>query len=144
VNRKRLASLLRLRRLQEDQAAGGLASAAAEVDAASAATSARVDALAGAAAPLEADGPAWMAALAARAALGSALVEARQLETLAVERRSEAHALWVEARRRTRAVELLDERAAASEVLEAQRAEQIVLDEHASRVAALPPEGEAP
>jgi flagellar FliJ protein len=144
VNRKRLASLLRLRRLQQDQAAGRLAAAASAADTAAAATSTRVDALAGAAAPLEAEGPAWMAALAARAALGSALVEARQLEVLAVERRGEAHTAWLEARRRSRAVELLDERAAAEESLAEQRAEQIVLDEHASRVAATRPEGEAP
>jgi flagellar FliJ protein len=135
VNRNRLASLLRLRRVQQDRAAAELARAAGDATRAAGVTGRRVGALAGAVAPPQAPGPAWTAALAARAALGAALVEARQLEALAARQRDDAHGAWTATRRRTRAVELLEDRARAADAEREARREQHVLDEHAGRAA---------
>lgn len=133
MNRDRLASLLRLRRIQQDRSAAELARAAGDASRAADLTGSRRGALAGAVAPPAAAGPAWTAALTARAALGAALTEARQLEALADRQRADAHTAWTATRRRTRAVELLDERAEALETAQERRAEQRVLDEHATR-----------
>lgn len=129
----RLASLLRLRSAQEDQAAAALAREAAARLAASQVVRGRQHGLAGHRLPDQGTNVEWTASVAARAALSSAHRDAVDTFALAQERVSEAESTWGEARQRTRSLEHLAEVHAAAAAKEGARREQLALDEHASR-----------
>ena len=133
MNRARLASLLRLRRLQEDRAAGELARATARRDEAGRQVVQTREALAGVRPPDAASADVWTARVAARGALGAAFVDARQLAELVEGERQATHRGWQDARRATRTVEHLDDKAREQEEREELRAAQAELDEHAQR-----------
>ncbi len=130
----RLASLLRLRRAQEDQVAGELAFAArARLNASERAVRQR-DALGSHRTPASCTSIAWTASVAARAALSTASIEARSDEIEAEVVASEAMSAWHEARRRSTALEHLETRHAEAVVREQRRAEQLRLDEHTAAI----------
>ncbi len=139
-----LAGLLRLRALAEDRAAGALAAARREQRSAADRAGRTTDALGAWRPPHESDHAAWQAAVAARVALSSLLVEqahvvARAEETVALRQEE-----WSAARTRTRAVERLQEKHDAAVATEEDRAEQLALDEVAARSTDLPSTGGAP
>jgi flagellar FliJ protein len=131
--RFRLAGLLRLRTLQEEQAAATLAVANAATARARDDRDAADSYLAGHAFPTYADPAMWQASLAARVSLAGLVEEAGA--TLAVaERRAEiATADWSAARTQVATVDKLAERHAAAVQAEDERAEQLHLDEVAGR-----------
>lgn len=128
-----LANLLRLRQLQEEQAAADLARANAERARAQARRRDTEEMLAGSAMPTDADPLTWRAAVAARASLGSLTTEAvAALEA----RRVAAEAAgtgWAAARRDSRALEILADRHAVEQRKEDERVEQLALDETSLR-----------
>lgn len=129
-----LAGLLRLRRLQEEQAAAELARAHAVRRAAQLRREATEDLLAGTAMPHRGDEMDWRAAVAARAALTGLVGEA----TLAIRALDDgvdaAHRAWSAARTVTTTLDKLGERHEAAARAEAERLEQLVLDEAAARL----------
>ena len=133
----RLAGLLRLRRLEEDRAAGALAVANAERRSADE----RRTAAAGRLAASSLDDGDFSAAVAGRAALFGAYAESTAYLAIAQQRAAEAGSTWTDARRSVRMLDKLAERHAATEEAEQLRAEQLLLDETATRQA-LTTEGE--
>jgi flagellar protein FliJ len=126
----RLAGLLRLRALQQDDAAADLARAnAARRQAAELAVRHR-EALAGHRMPDESGALAWTAAAAARAALSTASIESAEHAELAAQEAGQATDAWHSARARTRALEHLEVKHQDSLVTAARDAEQRRLDEH--------------
>jgi flagellar FliJ protein len=135
VTEFRLAGLHRLRRLQEDQAAAELARANAErrrAEERRAATAARI-------AEQALDPERFPVAVAGRAALFGLYAESTAYLALAAERADLAGSAWTEARRAVRMLDKLAERHEAAETAEELRAEQVLLDEAASRTAPTPP-----
>ena len=134
----RLAGLLRFRRLQEDQAAAELGRANGET--ARARAQARNAALALGSHSI--DGTvavtAWHAALAGRAALRTDMDVATALVASAARVAAEREAEWKAARARSLPLEKLEERHAERVAEQELAADQIVIDEAASRVR--PPE----
>lgn len=129
----RLAGLLRLRKLQEDQAASDLAVA-------NAARRAALDLQAVAQGELAHHGfdpvsetGAWRSAIASRVALRGLVREAAAASELAATEVDQREMAWADARRRAVPLEKLAERHEESEKVEDLRQEQIVLDEIASR-----------
>lgn len=134
-----LANLLRLRQLQEEQAAADLARANAERARAEARRQETADMLAGAAMPTDADPLTWRAAVAARASLGSLTTEAvAALEARRVAAEG-ATTDWSAARRDSRALEILADRHEVEQRKEDERVEQLALDETSLRRAAPAP-----
>jgi flagellar FliJ protein len=129
----RLAALMRVRRLQEDVAAGRAVAAAAQVTAAEEVVVERTLALGSSAPPASADESTWRAAVAARTALSSLLTESRGLAAARADDAVRARAEWAAARTRVRPLERLAERHAREVAEEEVRAEQLLLDEHAGR-----------
>ncbi|GAA3795395.1 flagellar export protein FliJ [Cellulomonas soli] len=128
-----LAGLLRLRGMVEDRAAAELAGAHSRHDHAQTRALETEAMLRGAAMPDGVDLPSWRAVTASRIALGALLVEREDDVTRAlgdVDVRTQA---WSHARKETRALERLAERHEETVRIEENRAEQIVLDEVASR-----------
>lgn len=131
----RLASLLRLRRAQEDQAAAELARAAALRLAASERAERRQAELAGHRVPGECTPTAWTASVAARAAL---VVVSRQADADREEAalsEDGATRTWRETRRSTAALEHLEERHAERVARQDLRDEQLRIDEHTAATA---------
>ncbi|WP_250448170.1 flagellar export protein FliJ [Actinotalea sp. C106] len=129
----RLGGLLRLRKLQEEQAEAEAARANAERRAADKRRYDTAVMLAGAALPDEGDELTWRAAIAARAALTGLTSESVTAVEAAQARVHEATAHWAEARARATALEKLEDRHSAALRTEEDHAEQLVLDEAALR-----------
>jgi len=129
----RLAALLRVRKLQEDAAAGRAGAAAATARTAEGAVERRRTALASSALPEQADERIWRAQVAGRAALSASLTNSRALADERARDAGQAQAEWAGARRAVRPLERLLERHREVEAAEELRAEQLLLDEHATR-----------
>ncbi len=123
----RLAGLLRLRTLREDQARSALAQTQTRVATASYEAGLRAGVVARAAAPDGGRAPVFLAAVAARSAEVSSLTAALAAEQLARADVDAARSSWAAARNRTRVVQRLAERHH-----EQVRAEQDRLDQHES------------
>lgn len=133
AGRFRLAGLLRLRNLQEEQAAAALALAHAERRAAQKRRDETAEMLSGTGLPERADHLTWQAAIAGRAAVNGLLGEARAaLEVVEVRVDAATHE-WSAARTKAATLEKLEDRHEVLERAEELRAEQLVLDEAASR-----------
>ncbi len=132
----RLASLLRVRRLQSDVAAGASAAAAARAAAAHRAAGDRRAELAGSAAPHVADQWQFRSAVAARSARSSLLTESLAFAGEQDQGAAQARAAAVTARRAVRGLELLEERHLQEQTAAQLAHEQRLLDEHAGRTAA--------
>ena len=128
----RLAGLLRLRKLQEDQAAAVLATANAGLRVAQARRADRTAALANHCLP-DGDSRAFAVGIAARASLGGLLVEARTAVVTSRERVTVDTSAWSAARSLSVGLEKLEEKHRVVVQHEDDRLEQIVLDEIASR-----------
>lgn len=129
----RLAGLLRLRGMQEEQAAGELAIANASLRAAERREQRTARALAESELPERADDLSWQAAVAARAGLTGLLTEAVAARDVVDFRVRQATGDWSDARARAQMIRKLEERHQAALVAEELRLEQLVLDEAASR-----------
>ena len=129
----RLAGLLRLRSIAEEQAAARLATTTRGRDAAAARSRATEHALGGAVFPSETDALGMRAVIASRMALSALLVDDRARVMVAQDAVDVADAAWAEARTRTRTLEKLQDKHEAAARVEEQRAEQVVLDEIAGR-----------
>ncbi|GEL48125.1 hypothetical protein CHO01_32410 [Cellulomonas hominis] len=137
----RLAGLLRLRALAEEQAAAQLADATRGRDAAVARREATEAALGEAQFPAGTDSVGMQAVVASRVALSALLVDQRARVASAQDAVADADATWSQARTRTRTLEKLQEKHDETVRVEDQRAEQIVLDEVAGRRPAGPGAG---
>lgn len=129
----RLAGLLRLRSMAEEQAAVQLAQSTRERDIAEARRRATQAALAEAQIPQQTDVLGMRAVIASRMALSSLLVDRTAQVTVAQDEVDEAGEAWSQARTRTRTLEKLQEKHERTVLLEEQSAEQKVLDEIAGR-----------
>lgn len=129
----RLAGLMRLRKLQEDQAAAALAEANQLRRQAERRRADTLSALSGSALPTQSDPQAWRASVAARAALNSLLVEASAASREAEAQVDVEQGRWSQAKARSTALEKLSERHDEQVAFEENRAEQYVLDEAAAR-----------
>ncbi|WP_199422587.1 flagellar export protein FliJ [Actinotalea solisilvae] len=129
----RLAGLLRLRGMQEEQAAAHLARENASLTAAQRREEATARALAGTDLPERADDLSWQAAVAARAAATGMLAEAIAARDVVDFRVRRATGEWSDARARALMIRKLEERHQAALVAEELRLEQLVLDEAAAR-----------
>jgi len=132
----RLAGLLRLRALAEEQAAARLAGATRTRDAAAARRAATESALGATRfveGPEGTDGLGMQAVVASRMALSALLVDQRARVVVTQDAVDAADADWSAARTRTRTLEKLQEKHRAAAQVEEQRAEQVVLDEIAGR-----------
>lgn len=129
----RLAGLLRLRKLQEEQAAAELARANAEK---AAAVQRRRDTealLNDAGLPERTDTLSWQVAVAARASLGGMLTEATLAVQTAGVLAEQRTAAWSATRVAATTLGKLEERHEQTVRAETERAEQLVLDEAATR-----------
>lgn len=129
----RLAGLLRLRRLQEEQAAAVLARANAEAARAGREHAEIRTVMAETLLPARADGGAWAAAVADRAAVASMVTEAALVAEVATRRGELAAGEWTAARTTVATLDKLGERHESVVRAEDERAEQLVLDEAAAR-----------
>ena len=127
-----LAGLLRLRKIREDQAAGTLAAANAEVRTTSE-RDAHIRSELSESTPTVANSAAINAVYTARAASRSMLAELDALATLQRTAAAESSAEFAEARSQSVRLEKLELRHTEAALSEELRAEQIVLDEIASR-----------
>ncbi|MFI2753207.1 flagellar export protein FliJ [Cellulomonas sp. P22] len=130
----RLAGLLRLRTLAEDQAAVELARAVRQRDAAEDRRHETETVLGSASLPARSDELHWRAAVASRAALSGLLVEHSHAVVAAQAVVVDSEGLWSQARTATRTLEKLEERHDTEVRAEEARAEQAVLDEVAGRM----------
>lgn len=129
----RLAGLLRLRRLQEDQAAAVLARANAERQDAVDHRDETAEMLAGTIFPAHGDELVWRAAVAGRASLTGLTMEATAALAAVEARVDQATGEWSAARTRATTLSKLEERHEVLVRAEEEAAEQLVLDEAASR-----------
>lgn len=129
----RLAGLLRLRRLEEERAAAGLAAANAATREAEDERDELTTVMAGTIFPRHTDENAWRSAVAARASLTALVGEAAVAVDVAVRRGEIAAEDWTAARTRVAMLDKLAERHEALVRAEEDRAEQQLLDEVASR-----------
>jgi flagellar protein FliJ len=129
----RLAGLLRLRTLQEDQAAGVLAVSHGALRVAEGRRAATLTTLAGHAMPAAADASTWRTSVTARGALTHLLADAAIEVRDAGERVTADTALWSAARSRSVGLEKLQDKHRALLHAEDERAEQLALDEVAAR-----------
>ncbi len=131
----RLAGLLRLRELQEDQAAARLAAANAVLREAERRRADTLTALVRHALPDAADSGAWRLSVTGRASLAHLLADAGVAVADAGVRVGEHTADWSAARSRSVGLEKLRDKHREEVALEDGRAEQLALDEVASRSA---------
>ena len=128
-----LGGLLRLRGLQEDQAAAALGEEERQVAAADERARRMAERLSGVDLPSQVDGTTFLAAAASRLSLSSLLTEETErlveARSVATERRAD----WSHARQAERTVERLAEHHEERERQADLRAEQLVLDEVAGR-----------
>ena len=138
----RLGGLLRLRRLQEDQAAAELAQANARRRSAELRRLATEEMLSGQVLPPRGDLLSWQASVAGRAALTGLVGEASLAVAVAAARAGVAADQWSGARTRAVTLTKLEERHTVTVRAEEERVEQLLLDEAAARghrVAHTPP-----
>ena len=128
----RLAGLLRLRKLQEDQAAARLATANAALRVSETRRASTARALSGHSLP-DGDGRTFGAAVVGRASLGSLLGEANAAVGGARERVMADTGAWSATRMRSVGLEKLEDKHRVVVQHEDDRLEQMVLDEIASR-----------
>lgn len=128
-----LAGLLRLRHLQEDQAAAELARANADRRRAEKRRRETENMLAGTVLPEHGDELAWQAAIAGRAAMTGLVGEATAALAEAGTRADDATADWSAARTRATTLDKLFDRHVLVVRAEELHAEQLVLDEAATR-----------
>lgn len=140
--RFRLAGLLRLRKLQEEQAAAELGRAIGTRERALARAEKARRELGGHSVPEAVDVATWRAVVAARSALHQNVVMATAVVTTAEHDVTEREDAWQETRVRMVPLEKLAEKHEQRVTAEDLRAEQIVLDEAASRRAVSPTGGE--
>jgi flagellar FliJ protein len=129
----RLAGLLRLRAISEDQAAAELARRTRQRDAAERARRHTQDALGDAIVPDGTDALGLKAVIASRMALSGLLVQHGETVACAQVEVEQADQEWARARSATRTLEKLEERHTEAERAAEQHAEQAVLDEIAGR-----------
>ncbi len=132
----RLASLLRLRTIAEEQAAVELAAVTRRRDAAEARRRETEAMLEGTTVPRLVDSLGFQAVVASRVALSGLLVEHRATVQQAQATVQDAETSWSQARTRTRTLEKLAERHETEVRVEEARTEQAALDETAGRRAA--------
>lgn len=132
----RLASLLRVRRLEEEREAARLAIANYERSEADLRRRQDETSLSVSSLPQHADWLHWQAAVASRAALGGLLAESTAAAENAAYQAKAAEKVWGAARARAVVLEKLEERHVAAEQAEELRVEQLVLDEVATQAAA--------
>jgi len=128
----RLAGLLRLRQLQQDLAAGQLATSHAALRAADVSRGGAQTALADSHLP-DGDHRAWGAAVAARAAFGVLLIEATACADGARDQVHTSTGEWSAARSRSVVLEKLEDKHSVVVRYEDDRQERLVLDEVALR-----------
>ncbi|CAM5789289.1 flagellar export protein FliJ [Cellulomonas persica] len=129
-----LAGLLRVRERAEERAASELAAARRAEQAVRDRQRATREALAGSTLPEGTDRLAWIAAVASRSSLALLLQEAENDVALAEQHVAEQAQLWSHARREVRAIDRLAERHDETERALEAHAEQVTLDEVASRL----------
>jgi flagellar FliJ protein len=134
-----LAGLLRVRARAEEQAAAELAASRRAAERARSRSREAREALAGSTLPSGCDELAWTAAVAGRTMLAGLLAEAEVAAGRADEQVDARTSEWSAARRDLRVVDRLAERHETAERVREEHAEQVVLDEVASRRAAVPP-----
>lgn len=133
ANLFRLAGLLRLRKMQEEQAAEELARANVVRRAADRRKQQAADRLSGSTLPSHGDSLAWHVAIAGRAALAGMVAESVVAVDLADERVRQAAEHWSDARARSSALGKLEDRHTVTVQADEARAEQLVIDEAAAR-----------
>lgn len=129
----RLGGLLRLRKLEEEQAAAELARANERREAAERRARRAQEDLAGSALPMAADELTFRAAVAGRASLMGLLAESAASVALAHGHADVAHRQWTGARTAVRTLDKLAERHDAAVAAEEAAEEQRVLDETATQ-----------
>ncbi|HEY3438468.1 MAG TPA: flagellar FliJ family protein [Actinotalea sp.] len=129
----RLGGLLRLRRLQEDEAAADLAQANARRQAAEQRRLDTEEMLAGTVLPHRTDLLTWQASIAGRAALTGLVQEASLTVAVAASRAERAGEVWSDARARAVTLGKLEDRHTAEVRTQEDRLEQQLLDEAAAR-----------
>lgn len=129
----RLAGLLRLRTLAQDEAAAELARRTRVRNEAERVRRGTQDALAGASVPDGADALGLQAVIASRMALSGLLAQRQEVVVQADAEVLEADQQWAQARQATRTLEKLEERHTEAERTAEQKAEQAVLDEIAGQ-----------
>lgn len=129
----RLGGLLRLRRLEEEQAAAELARATAERRAAALRRSSAAAELGAASFPESADDLSFAAAVAGRASLMGMVGESTLWLAATGARVEGAQALWTVRRTAVRTLDKLEERHDAAVGVEEAHVEQLLLDEAALR-----------
>ncbi|MFP5346370.1 MAG: flagellar FliJ family protein [Actinomycetes bacterium] len=137
----RLASLLRLRRAQEDQASAELARAAAERLKASERADRQRQELASHRTPAACSPAGWTASIAARAALSAATRQAAVDVEQASARVDVATEAWRVRRRETKALEHLEQRHREQTTQQLLEEEQLRIDEHTSAIRRQHPAG---
>ncbi|WP_182112597.1 MULTISPECIES: flagellar export protein FliJ [unclassified Actinotalea] len=135
----RLAGLLRLRGMQEEQAAAELERANASLRAAERRERRSAQALAAAELPERSDEITWQAAVAARAAASGLFTEAVAARDVVDFRVRRATDDWSDARARALMIRKLADRHEAVVAVEELRSEQLALDEAALRRAGAAP-----
>ncbi|KGM08692.1 flagellar export protein FliJ [Cellulomonas bogoriensis] len=134
----RLSGLLRLRRIQEEQAAADAARAHAERRRAERRRHETAQMLAGCELPERGDDLTWRASIASRAALTGLAAESLAVLGTTQLQVDEATAAWTGARSRATALGKLEERHDAEVRAEDEHLEQLALDEAALRGATRP------
>jgi flagellar protein FliJ len=132
----RLAGLLRLRQSQEEQAAAELARANAAREAAQRRRQDTEQMLAGSTLPSRSDELMWKVAIAGRAALGGLVAESVVALGAASLTAEDAARTWTDARARATTLGKLEERHDAQVRAAEEHAEQVAVDETATRRAA--------
>lgn len=140
----RLASLLRLRKITEDDAAARLGQASAARLRADAHRARAIADLGGHQLDSEVNIATWRASAAARSALRQNLLAATAMSAASAARVAEREAEWQAARAQSVPLEKLEERHGERVVAEDLRLEQIELDEVASRRASQTDDEEGP
>ena len=129
MSRFKLAGLLRVRTVQEEQARRDLGAAQVRLQRSGETLRQRQEALAGAGAPPSGSAAVFLAGVAARTSLAAAVNEAVALRATSDLELTYARDQWLHARMRARAVERLSERHALEEQAAFGRAEQAVSDD---------------
>jgi flagellar FliJ protein len=129
MSRFRLAGLLRVRAVQEEQARRDLGHAQVQLHRAGERVRLRQEALGAAGAPASGPAAAFLAGLATRTSLAAAVNEAAALREVSQSELGYARDQWLHARMQARAVERLSERHALEEQIALGRAEQAASDD---------------
>lgn len=129
MSRFRLAGLLRVRTLQEEQARGRLGGAQVRLTAAQQHLLRSQALLAAAGPPTAGEASVFLASVASRAALASAVDAAVTLRATAGDELDGARSQWMQARLRARSIERLGERHEAEQAAELGRLEQAASDD---------------